>query len=295
MLKPGWIRTLSPISANWMEQRAPTLQSLPILTSAPITAPEPITVPAPISTFGPITASGSTMTPSSRCAVGSMTAEAAMPVLPNQDCGRSASRCSSRAIFTNSRKGWAARKTATWAGTSASNRLLTRHAPAFVEASWSAYFRLSKNARCIGPASSSEASPATGWPPRDGSTKCASVNAAISASVDEGGCSKNVGCAIPPVAVRLVTNSERCPAAKLELLHPVEWTLGKRNCIVEAQRTERRRPDQADTDRRANDIAAVVLQSQAGSGRYRTSRRRNTAGRVDLAGGDPGSRSLIIV
>src|SRR5712671_5356265 len=278
-----------------MEQRAPTSDSLPILTLAPITAPAPITVPAPISTFGPITASGSTITPSSRCALGSMTAEAAMPGLPNQDCGRRASLCSSRAIFTNSRNGWAARKIATWAGTLASNRSLVRHAPACVEASWSAYFRLSKNVRCIGPASSSEASPPTCWPPRDGSTKCAFVNAAISASVAEGGCSKNLGCAIPPVAVRPVTNSERCPAAKLELLHPVERTLGKRYRIVEAQRTERRRPDQADTDRGAHDVAAVVLQSKAGSRRKRIYRWTSAARDVDLAGGDPGSRSLIIV
>src|SRR6266478_2136205 len=89
--------------------------------------------------------------------------------------------------------------------------------------------------------------------------------------------------------------SERCPAAKLELLHPVELTLGKRHCIVKAQWTERRRPDQADTHRRADDIAAVVLQSQARTRRYGISRWRSTAGRVDLAGGDPGSRPLVIV
>ncbi len=54
----------------------------------------------------------------------------------------------------------------------------TRQAPALVEASWSAYFRLSKNVRCIGPASSSDASPLTIWPPRAASTKCACVSAA---------------------------------------------------------------------------------------------------------------------
>src|SRR5258706_1997028 len=249
-----------------MDHRAPHPPPRPTLPLAPIRPPAPITVPAPISTLGPITASGSTITPSSRCALGSMTAEAAIPAVPNQDCGRRASLCSSRAIFTNSRNGWAARNTATWAGTLASNRSLTRHAPAFVEASWSAYFRLSKNVRCIGPASSSDASPLTCWPPRDGSTKRTFVNAAIAASVDEGGSSKNLGCAIPPVAVRLVTSSERCPAAKLELLNPVKLTFGKRDRIVKAQGTERRRPDQTDTHRRAHEVAAVVLQSQAGSG-----------------------------
>src|SRR5258708_27314636 len=291
-----------------------------------------MTVPVPISALGPITANGSTITPSSRCALGSMTAEGAMPAVPNQDCGRRAPLYSTRAIFTNSRNGWAARKTATWAGTLASNRSVNRHAPAFVEASWAAYFKLSKNVRCIGPASSSEASPLTCWPPRDGSTKCAFVNAARSASVDEAGCSKNVGCAIPPVAVRPVIEPklrfreirtafslcfdafssrepaptsrenalERCPAAKFELLHPVELTLGKRHRIVEAQRTERRGPDQADADRRANDIAAVEHQSRTGSGRRRNARavrRRSTIGigrRGDFVGQRPGSRALII-
>src|SRR6202048_1589407 len=236
-----------------------------------------------------------------------MTAEAAMPVLPNQDCGRSASRCSSRAIFTNSRKGWAARKTATWAGTLASNRRLTRHAPAFVEASWSAYFRLSKNVRCIGPASSSDASPLTCWPPREGSPKCAFVNAAISASVDGDGCSKNLGCSIPSAAVRPVIKPrepvntflenalERCPAAKLELLHPVELTLGQGHRIVEAQRTEWRCPDQADTHGGTNGITLVILQSQTRSGvGGRLWRRRSTAGHVDFASGGPGSRALVI-
>ena len=106
MLQAGWIRTLLPIRENWIAVRAPTLQSRPILTSAPITAPAPITVPAPISTLGPITASGSTMTPSSRWADGSMIADGAMPSLSNQDCGRSASACHSRASFTKARNGW---------------------------------------------------------------------------------------------------------------------------------------------------------------------------------------------
>src|SRR2546423_1497547 len=97
-----------------------------------------------------------------------------------------------------------------------------------------------------------------------------------------------------PSRVRLVTNSERCPAAKPELLHAIVRAFGQRNRIVEAQRAERRCPDQTHAHGAADDIAAVVLQSQAGSGRYRTSRWRNTAGRIDLAGSDPGSRSLVI-
>ena len=66
---------------------------------------------------------------------------------------------------------------------------------------------------------------------------------------------------------------ERCAAAKLELLHAVKLTLRKRNRIVEAQRT-RRSPDDADTDRGAYHVAVVVLQSQTGSGRGPSRRRR---------------------
>src|SRR6185295_1856649 len=330
MLQAGWIRTLLPIRANWIAVRAPTLQSRPILTSAPITAPAPITVPAPISTLGPITASGSTMTPSSRWADGSMMADGAMPSVSNQDCGRSASACHSRASLTKARNGWLARSTATWAGTWASKRGLTRQAPALVALSWSAYRRLSKNARCMGPASSSEARPLITWPPRAGSTNTAPVNVASSASVEEGGCLKNIGCAIPPVAVRptftpecrlrrngadpsacslafssrgpyvrsLQAALERCAAAKLELLHAVKLTLRKRNRIVEAQRTEWRSPDDTDTHRGAYHVAVVILQSQTGarSGRRRCRElgRLDATGHVDLTRLRPRCRALVV-
>ncbi len=36
-----------------------------------------------------------------------MIADGAMPSLPNQDCGRSASACHSRASLTKARNGWA--------------------------------------------------------------------------------------------------------------------------------------------------------------------------------------------
>src|SRR6185312_10252277 len=329
MLQAGWISTLLPIRANWIAVRAPTLQSRPILTSAPMTAPAPMTVPAPISTLGPITASGSTMTPSSRWADGSMMADGAMPSLSNQDCGRSASACHSRASLTKARNGCAARNTATWVGTRPSKRALTSTAPALVALSWSAYLRLSKNARCIGPASSSEASPLITRSPRAGSANTAPVNAARSASVDEAGCLKNIGCAIPPVAVRPVTSErrlrrngtglffcpeafplrepevrrfrpplERCATAKLELLHAVKLTLRKRHRIVEAQRTERRSPDDADTHLAADHVAIVRLQSQAGSGqsasRIRRLRRLDTAGHVDFARCRPRRRALVV-
>src|ERR1700732_628741 len=72
-----------------------------------------------------ITAKGSTITPSSRCAVGSITAEAAIPGLPTQDWGRRASPWSLRPTVTNARKGWSTRNTATPGGTLASKSVLT--------------------------------------------------------------------------------------------------------------------------------------------------------------------------
>src|SRR5260370_7231465 len=77
-----------------------------------------------------------------------------------------------------------------------------------------------------------------------------------------------------PVSASLENALERCPAAKLELLHPVKRTLGKRDGIIEAQRTERRRPDQADTHGSADDIAAVEHQSRTVTGRKRSCCRR---------------------
>src|SRR3954464_10018356 len=171
----------------------------------------------------------------------------------------------------------------------------------------------------MGPASSSEAIPLITRPPRAGSTNTAPVSAASSASVEEGGCLKNIGCAIPPVAVRPSSTSERrprrngaepsssseaflsrgpdvrplqaplerCATAKLELLHEVKLTLRKRHRIVEAQRTERRSPDDADTHRGTDHVAVVLLQTKAGSGSSAGRRinlgRRDATRHVDFA------------
>src|SRR5439155_2554438 len=181
----------------------------------------------------------------------------------------------------------------------------------------------------MGPASSSEAMPLITWLPRAGSTNTAPVSAASSASVEEGGCLKNIGCAIPPVAVRptftpecrlrrngagpfsyseafssrgpdvrsLQATLERCAAAKLELLHAVKLTLRKRNRIVEAQRTERRSPDDADTHRGANHVAIIIYQARTGSSRSRMNRRRGAI-RVGRGGEfarlSPRRRALVV-
>src|SRR5215212_3652344 len=182
----------------------------------------------------------------------------------------------------------------------------------------------------MGPAASSEARPLITWPPRAGSTNTAPVNAASSASVEEGGCLKNIGCAIPPAAVRptytperrlrsngaepsscslaissrgpdvrsLQVALERCATAELELLHAVKLTLRNRNRIVEAQRAERRSPDEADTHRASDHVAVVKLQSCAGAGtgwsRVRRLGRPDATGHVDLARLRPRRRPLVV-
>src|ERR1700687_1459691 len=68
-----------------------------------------------------------------------------------------------------------------------------------------------------------------------------------------------------PVSTSLENALERCPAAKLELLHTIIRALGQRDRIVEAQGTERRRPDQTDTEGRADTLAVVKHQSRTGA------------------------------
>src|ERR1700677_4046279 len=87
-------------------------------------------------------------------------------------------------------------------------------------------------------------------------------------------------------------------AAKLELLYDVVLTLGDRDRVVEAERAERRLPDQADTDRGAHNVARIILQAQTGAGRGRVSRtivrRRNTARLIDFTRERPVGRPLVI-
>src|SRR5262249_19593403 len=94
---------------------------------------------------------------------------------------------------------------------------------------------------------------------------------------------------------------ERSAAAKLELLHAVKLTLGEGHRIVEAQRTERRRPDETDTDRAANDVLLTILQSQAGPwvGRSECPRRPTWRGdpvieAIDFVRQSPTRRSLVV-
>ena len=161
---------------------APTLQSRPILTSGADHRARPDhRAGADLDAAGRSRPADRRSRRLPDAPIGSMIADGAMPSLPNQDCGRSASRVPF-ARDPARRRGTAGPRAAPrhGPGTLASKRGLTRQAPALVEASWSAYLRLSKNVRCIGPASSSEASPLISWPPRDGSANSAFVSAAMS-------------------------------------------------------------------------------------------------------------------
>src|SRR5262249_34073597 len=94
---------------------------------------------------------------------------------------------------------------------------------------------------------------------------------------------------------------ERSAAAEFELLHAVKLTLGEGHRIVEAQRTERRGPDETDTDRTANAVLFPKRQAQAGSRVGRSDRPRRATWRsdsvveaVDFVRQGPTSRSLVI-
>src|ERR1700743_1310047 len=80
--------------------------------------------------------------------------------------------------------------------------------------------------------------------------------------------------------------SKRSPAAKHELLHDVVLALRDRDCVIEAQRSERRLPDQADTDGGADHIGIIV---------YHSARTRNAVDQtVDFTRGRPRGRPLIV-
>src|ERR1700754_233965 len=89
-----------------------------------------------------------------------------------------------------------------------------------------------------------------------------------------------------PLQSGLESSSERGPAAELELLNDVVLTLRKRDRVIEAKRTERRRPDQTDTDRGADEIGIVEHHSAVAA---------NTIDEaVDFTCGGPLGRPLIV-
>src|ERR1700727_2260250 len=82
------------------------------------------------------------------------------------------------------------------------------------------------------------------------------------------------------------SDSELSPAAEHELLHDVILALRDRDRVIEAQRSERRGPDQADTGRGADDIGIVKDHSAI--------TEMSVDHSVDFAGSGPLRRSLII-
>src|ERR1700733_13280141 len=61
-------------------------------------------------------------------------------------------------------------------------------------------------------------------------------------------------------------------AAKLELLYDVVLTLGDRDRVVEAERTERRLPDQDHPDRGGHHVARIIQQARKSCWNGRISR-----------------------
>jgi len=234
------------------------LQSLPILTLTPITHPNDHR-PGPIRRLADHGKRIDNHT-SSRRAVGSMTADGAMPHCRTRMRAKRVAM-HRRANLHKFTERMDRAQNSDMGGHAGSKRLLTRQAqPRSNE--MVAYFRLSKNARCIGPASSSEASPDLLAHPATDRPNALGQRGNISQRRQRR-LFEECRCAIPPVAVRRESNSERCPAAELELLHAIVRAFGKRHCIVKAQRPNgdaQIRP----TPRGTNDIAVVKYQTLTG-------------------------------
>jgi hypothetical protein len=60
--------------------------------------------------------------------------------------------------------------------------------------------------------------------------------------------------------------SKRSPSTELELLHDIVPSLAKRHCIVEAEGSKRRLPDQTHAYRTSDDFAVVILQAAGWAG-----------------------------
>src|SRR3954452_17930999 len=80
--------------------------------------------------------------------------------------------------------------------------------------------------------------------------------------------------------------SERCTAAEFELLYDVVLTLGDRDRVIETQRPERRRPDQAYADRGPDNVG--VIENHAASARVAVDEA------IDFTRGCPRRRALVV-
>src|SRR5581483_7784371 len=153
-----------------------------------------------------------------------------------------------------------------------SKRGVIRQAPARVNASWSAYFALSRKMRSLGPARSSAATLEMRRSSEAPAAGSAPVRVAISPMVRSLTGSKNWGPAIPPIPVFTPgARSEFRPAPEGELLGYVVAGLPQSARVIEPQGPERGLPDQASPDRCANGL--VVLDVVEGFSSRRRGRR----------------------
>src|SRR5580692_3828908 len=84
----------------------------------------------------------------------------------------------------------------------------------------------------------------------------------------------------------LQSNSELSPAAEHELLRDVKLALRDRDRVIEAQRSERRGPDQTHADRRPDDVGIVVDHSAI--------TELSVDQPIDVPGGGPLRRPLVV-
>src|SRR5262245_28029881 len=179
-----------------------------------------------------------------------MWAPGSTPPASNSEVGRRASGNSARATSTRARYGSRTFRTLTRAGSAPANRAVVRQIPAAVVAASATYFGLSRNERSLGQARSSGAIPLMRRSRSAPSRASPPTRAAISRSESPLLRLKKKGALMPPCPWRWrVTRSECRPAAKPEELLPIVFLLQERYREVEADRSERRRPEQASADR----------------------------------------------
>src|SRR3974390_1541152 len=140
--------------------------------------------------------------------------------------------------------------TATRCGKCSASTAVVRQAPACVVAAESAKALLSKKVMACGEARSSGAKSTIRRASIGAGCGVPPVKAAISVSVRPYACRENNGSLMPTMPCHEASStSELCAAAEAEELGSVVRLFGQRVSEVEAQRTERRIPDQTQTHR----------------------------------------------
>src|SRR5690606_1316341 len=222
----------------------------------PITAWGATTVPLPTSASGPMTAKASTTAPGSTRASGWTWAAAETPVSPVSGPGRTEAGKSSRPTVEKSRCGWRETITATPAGAVPARSSEQTTTDALTPAISPALRRPSTKTSAPARPESAGVRKATSLRASSGVASVAPVNAAISPALNRRDGVKKTGslmqafssgppCRGPEARARLL---EAGRDAEIEVLDAVGGFLLDRDRVVDAKRTEGRRPDDAGAD-----------------------------------------------